>query len=156
MHEFTSGAKSSEPGTRFDLLELEFLTRVADRMAQGAQSHGERNYLKGTADPQFIQDRKNHLIAHVLKFVAGDTSDDHLAAAGANLNMLAVLVSRTPNVHEIVNTFIANEHAARPNTLTYDDRRTGQPPCACGRWFTHPEKCRAESRCCALDHPHVT
>lgn len=64
--------------------------------------------------------------------------------------------SRTPNVHEIVNTFITNEHAAGPNTLTYDERRTGQPPCACGRWFTHPEKCHAEGRCCALDHPHVT
>lgn len=150
MHTFTSGAKSSEPGTRYDLLELEFLKRVADRMAQGAASHGERNYLKGAADPQFIQDRKNHLIAHVLKYVAGDTSDDHLAAAGANLNMLAVLDSRTSN------PFIANEHAARPNALTYDERRTGQPPCACGRWFTHPETCRAEGRCCALDHPHAT
>lgn len=54
-----------------------------------------------------------------------------------------VLDSRTSNVHDIV------------NTLTYDERRTGQPPCACGRWFTHPEKCRADGRCCALDHPHV-
>lgn len=51
--------------------------------------------------------------------------------------------SRTSHVHDIV------------NTLTYDERRTGQPPCACGRWFTHPEKCRADGRCCALDHPHV-
>lgn len=56
----------------------------------------------------------------------------------------AVRDSRTSNVHEIV------------NTLTYDERRTGQPPCACGRWFTHPEKCHAEGRCCALDHPHAT
>lgn len=52
--------------------------------------------------------------------------------------------SRTSNVHDIV------------NTPTYDERRTGQPPCACGRWFTHPEKCHAEGRCCALDHPHAT
>lgn len=56
--------------------------------------------------------------------------------------------SRTSNVHEIVNT-------APPVNLTYDDRRTGQPPCACGRWFTHPEKCEMTGKCLALKHPHA-
>lgn len=96
MKQFTSGAKSSEEAPRYDLLEPTFLALVAQRMGQGAATHGERNYLKGIDDPVFVRDRLNHLVAHVLKLAAGDTSDDHLAAAGANLNMLAALLRRTP------------------------------------------------------------
>lgn len=92
MKQFTSGAKSSEEAPRYDLIEPAFLDAVARRMAQGAASHGERNYLSGVGDPEFVRDRLNHLVGHVLKLAAGDTSDDHLAAAGANLNMLAVLL----------------------------------------------------------------
>lgn len=96
MYEFTSGAKSSERAPRYDLLEPEFLRLTAERMAVGAASHGARNYLKGEGDPEFIQDRINHLVAHVLKFAAGQTDDDHFGAACANLNMLAELLRRTP------------------------------------------------------------
>lgn len=92
MKQFTSGARSSEEAPRYDLIEPAFLDAVARRMAQGAASHGERNYLSGVGDPEFVRDRLNHLVGHVLKLAAGDTSDDHLAAAGANLNMLAVLL----------------------------------------------------------------
>ena len=95
MHEFTSGAKSSEPANRYDLLEPAFLALVAQRMAQGAETHGERNYLKGLDDPAFVRDRLNHLVAHVLKLAANDQTDDHLAAAGANLNMLVRLLRRS-------------------------------------------------------------
>ncbi len=96
MKQFTSGAKSSEEAPRYDLLEPAFLALVAQRMAQGAATHGARNYRKGMDDPAFIQDRINHLVGHVVKLAAGDDSDDHLAAAGANLNMLAVLLRRAP------------------------------------------------------------
>jgi hypothetical protein len=93
MHQFASGAKSSEPSLRYDLLEPAFLARVAARMAQGAASHGERNYRKGVDDPAFVRDRLNHLVGHVLALVDGRTDEDHLAAAGANLNMLAWLLA---------------------------------------------------------------
>jgi hypothetical protein len=96
MHEFTSGAKSSERAPRYDLLEPEFLRRTAERMALGAATHGERNYLRGRRDPEFVRDRVNHLVAHVLKFAAGHTDDDHFSAACANLNMLAELLRNEP------------------------------------------------------------
>ena len=95
MVEFPSGAKSSEHAPRYDLLEPAFLALVAQRMGQGAETHGERNYLKGLDDPVFVRDRLNHLVAHVLALAAGRTDDDHLAAAGANLNMLAALLRRS-------------------------------------------------------------
>jgi len=88
-----------------------------------------------------VADRKNHLIGHVLAYVAGDTSDDHLGAILANAGMLAEIE--------------AMREARAPN-LTYDERRTSHlKPCECGRLFTHPERCLTQGRCLALDHPHA-
>lgn len=94
MHEFQSGARSSEPAPRYDLIEPAFVRVTAGRMAQGAESHGPKNYLNGMDDPAFIQDRVNHLVGHVLAFAAGQTDDDHFAAVCANCNMLAALLRR--------------------------------------------------------------
>ncbi len=88
MAEFASGAKSTERQPRFDLIPLEAQTREAERMGHGADRHGENNYQKGKDDPAFIRDRINHLIAHALKYAAGDRADDHLAAIRCNAGML--------------------------------------------------------------------
>ena len=58
-------------------------------MGYGAVKHGERNYRLGAHDPTYRRDRVNHLIEHALKYADGDTSTDHLAAIGANCNILA-------------------------------------------------------------------
>lgn len=101
MHNFDSGAKSSEPAPRFDLIEPELLIRLAARMAQGAASHGERNYRKGVDDPAFVRDRLNHLVGHALKLAAGATDEDHLGAVAANCNILAYLLrERSSSVRE--------------------------------------------------------
>ena len=112
MKTFTSGAKSSEAKPRYDLIEPEALTRCAARMAQGAASHGERNYQKGACDPDFIRDRKNHLLEHAWKYAAGDVSDDHLGAILANANMLAWLEAHRES---------------------YDEARENLKECGCGR-----------------------
>src|SRR5690349_11965440 len=88
MTEFDSGAKSSERKPRYDLVSKALLERWAQRMTEGATSHGERNYLRGAADTQFITDRRNHLFEHVLRYLDGDTSTDHAAAVIANLQIL--------------------------------------------------------------------
>lgn len=84
-----SGAKSSVEKPRYDLIEAAFLRRLAQRMAYGAERHGERNYRLGAADAVYRRDRINHLIEHALRYAAGDTSTDHLAAVAANANILA-------------------------------------------------------------------
>lgn len=85
---FDSGAQSSEQKPRYDLIPLEALRREAVRMAEGAETHGERNYLKGKDDAAFRRDRINHLIEHALKWASGDRTEDHLAAVRANAGML--------------------------------------------------------------------
>ena len=85
---FESGAKSSERRPRYDLIPLLALEREAQRMAEGAASHGENNYQKGAGDPVYVRDRVNHLIHHALLYASGDRSDDHLAAIRANAGML--------------------------------------------------------------------
>lgn len=87
MKTFDSGAKSSEAKPRYDLL-YPGITRGAVRMAEGAQSHGERNYEKGAHDPVFVKDRENHMVEHALAYAAGDRSTDHLGAVIANACML--------------------------------------------------------------------
>lgn len=86
-----SGARSSEQKPRYDLIPLVALEREAKRMAEGAKAHGELNYLKGRNDPIYIRERANHLLDHALKYLAGDTSTDHLSAIRCNAGMLMVL-----------------------------------------------------------------
>jgi hypothetical protein len=87
MKRFETGASSSELKPRYDLIPLEALESVATRFALGATVHGDHNYQKGGDD--FWQDRKNHLVEHLFKYIHGDTSDDHLGAVLCNAAMLA-------------------------------------------------------------------
>jgi hypothetical protein len=122
MKTFTSGAKSSEEAPRYDLLEPAFLARCAARMAQGAASHGTRNYRNGAHDDAFVQDRLNHLVGHAIKLAAGDTSEDHLGAVAANANILAALFEI--RMATVTNTAM----------MTYDDKRAAAGPCGlCGK-----------------------
>jgi hypothetical protein len=89
-HEFESGAKSTVVKPRYDLLPPIALELLAERFGYGAVRHGDKNYLKGKADPLFIRDRKNHLFEHVAKYLADGKRED-LAAILCNAAMLADL-----------------------------------------------------------------
>jgi hypothetical protein len=102
MHAFESGAKSTEEKPRYDLVPIEAITYIAERLSFGAQRHGDRNWQKGINDAAFIRDRKNHAVEHLLAYVTGtnlppdktgkvDTPKDHLKAAITNLAMLAYI-----------------------------------------------------------------
>lgn len=86
--EAPSGAKSSERKPRYDLIPFIALEREAVRMAEGAAVHGENNYQKGVGDEAFRKDRQNHALEHLLKYIAGDRSENHLAAVRCNAGML--------------------------------------------------------------------
>lgn len=159
MKTFDSGARSSEEAPRYDLIPLASLKRQAARMAEGAKSHGERNYLKGAHDQVFIRDRINHLLGHALAYAAGDVSDDHLGAVLANAGMLADIEAIRDN-QAINRAIVARNTATIPPTATvttrptYDDIRANAG-CSCGKLFTHPQDCQTAGRCLALDHPHA-
>lgn len=92
-----SGARSSEQKPRYDLVPLVALEREAVRMAEGAAVHGENQYQQGAGDEVFFRDRLNHALEHLLKYIAGDRSEDHLAAVRCNTGMLMWLETNRPS-----------------------------------------------------------
>lgn len=70
-----SGATSSHVARRYDLIPREGLDVLADRYGEGAKLHGDRNYLSGLADKQFILDRINHIQEHYTKMLNMRSSD---------------------------------------------------------------------------------
>lgn len=75
---YESGATRSADaeGTRYDLLSPVALRAYAERMALGVASHGERNWERGVPMSAVIR----HLMRHLVQWLDGDKSDDHLAA----------------------------------------------------------------------------
>lgn len=86
---FKSGASRTENFYRYDLLPKEALDRWAQRMTEGAIKHGDNNWRRGLADPEFIRETKNHLFHHVLEYLHnGCSQDDNLAAIMCNAAFL--------------------------------------------------------------------
>lgn len=77
---FESGARRSELAPRHDLIPQLAQKAYAQRMALGAESHGDKNWLQGQDDKKFQWECFNHMIEHARKFCLGDREDDHLAA----------------------------------------------------------------------------
>ena len=77
--QFESGAtRSSElQGLRYDLIPFVALRRLAARYGLGAEIHGDRNWEGGVP----ASETANHAVQHLFKWLAGDRSEDHLAAA---------------------------------------------------------------------------
>lgn len=63
---FESGATSSERAPMFTLLPLRALIEVTRRFEAGVPKHGRQNWRKGIHDPDWIEDRWNHAITHLL------------------------------------------------------------------------------------------
>lgn len=87
-HDFESGASSSGHKPPYECLTLTLLTRAAKRMELGMH-YGKHNWKKGIRDKQFILDRLNHALEHLVKAAANidnnwDSSDDDLAAVVVN------------------------------------------------------------------------
>lgn len=81
MTEFTSGAKTRKVGVEYRLLPMEGVRRIALRYTLGLARYGENNWKKGLRDEAFLNERKNHLVEHLLKYLEeGNAADDNLAA----------------------------------------------------------------------------
>ncbi len=79
----SSGAKRSEAKPRYDLITPEFLKSLGVTLSEGAVRYGENNWQKG--DEAFGKDCCNHAVDHIIKFMNGDRSEDHLGHAAVNL-----------------------------------------------------------------------
>lgn len=66
---------------RYDLIPPEGLKAVAEAYAEGAVKYSAFNWEKGMP----VHDILNHAIAHILDWLSGDRSEDHLGHCGWNL-----------------------------------------------------------------------
>lgn len=69
---------------RYDLLDMDLLTRWAELMARGASKYGENNWKK--AEGQAELDRfKASALRHCIQWFREDRTEDHAAAVCFNL-----------------------------------------------------------------------
>lgn len=83
MQQWDTGAvRDSQDGKpRYDLIDPEFLFRMAEVMRKGADHYGEFNWTQGIPTQRYMAS----LLRHVFAYYNGDNSEDHLAAAAFNL-----------------------------------------------------------------------
>jgi len=63
-------------GFAYHLISTWGLRRLAKRYALGAGVHGARNWEEGIP----VSDTIDHMIGHLMLYLEGDRSDDHMAA----------------------------------------------------------------------------
>lgn len=91
--QFDSGMQrdTEEGKARFDLMipndvpyEDQFLTRIAELMARGAQKYEDRNWEQANS-PAELKRMKSSAFRHFVQWICGDEDEDHAAAVVFNL-----------------------------------------------------------------------
>lgn len=90
---FASGAVCAHGALRYDLVPRVLLDAVAQRFTAGAAKYGDDNLQKGMDDPEFLRERANHALEHLLNYIHGtdngeDSPRDNLAAVGWGVAIL--------------------------------------------------------------------
>lgn len=75
----TDKAKSDKKELNYHQIEPEAIRRLAFIFSEGARKYGKDNYKKGFNDAEWINERYDHAMDHLLKWKSGDRSADHLA-----------------------------------------------------------------------------
>lgn len=91
---FENGASRSHHAPMYELIPKAAVDRLAQRLELGASIHGPNNWRKG--GEEFITQTKRHLVEHLLNYLEGDTSDDHLAAVICNAAFLCHFEANPP------------------------------------------------------------
>lgn len=99
LHQFASGGTRSKDADelRYDLISPVGLRRLAKRYADGAVTHGDRNWEKGIPASATL----NHLLRHLNLWADGDRNDDHLAAAAWGCFALMHYEERVPDMMDV-------------------------------------------------------
>ena len=122
LRKFPGGATRSADADeeRYDLISPHATKREAIRMAEGAATHGERNWETGVP----ISVCLNHLERHLIQYKMGDRSTDHLAAIRCNAGFLIHFEEQTTT--EIDNDGIADSEIVGFNYPEYPRSTTIQ------------------------------
>lgn len=76
-----AGSKDSIHVARYDLITPVGLRRLAETYGEGAEKYGENNWKKGLPMSNVL----NHALAHIVTYLSGDRTEDHLAHAAWGL-----------------------------------------------------------------------
>jgi hypothetical protein len=87
MHIDANGMKRTSVYPMYRKIPVKPIGRVAVALTEGSIKYDEgiydRNWEKAT--PESAAENIDHVIWHILQFLAGDTSEDHLAHGAADL-----------------------------------------------------------------------
>lgn len=89
----------SEFPIRLDLLFRNdvFLRRMGETYAEGAAKYGAENWKKGFNESVYI----SHALEHIRLYMAGDTSEDHLAHSCWNFATLMWVQEHKPELMDL-------------------------------------------------------
>ena len=81
--QYSTGAQRDDRSgkLRMSLLPHDSLDRIMKRYLDGAETYGEKNWVKGQPFSVLYDSAQRHM----MEFWEGDTSEDHLAAAAWNI-----------------------------------------------------------------------
>jgi len=81
---------------RYDLIDLDFLERVAIHMTKGAEKYGEHNWRKANSQEEADRFRAS-AFRHMIQWLRRETDEDHMAAVAFNLAAYEYVIKRISN-----------------------------------------------------------
>ena len=72
-------AKTEMLGTAIRQIPVASLQAIGYIFEEGAAKYGRNDWLKGTGDKEYQDERLEHSITHLMKYANGDRSENHLA-----------------------------------------------------------------------------
>lgn len=97
--EFDSGAVRDiqEGKGRMDLLPMCALIRLSQHFERGSVKYGDRNWEKGIPLHSYM----DSALRHIVKYMDGQTDEDHLCAAAWNLMCAMWTEEKRPDLQDI-------------------------------------------------------
>lgn len=69
---------------RYDLIDREFLRRLAIHLTKGAEKYGEENWRLANSEEE-VRRFRSSAIRHLIQWLNEETDEDHMAAVAFNL-----------------------------------------------------------------------
>ena len=96
-----SAAESSHRALLFNLISPYTIRRLAQRKTAGGVKYGSVQWRQGINDAEYVADRFNHLMEHLLRFMeSGNRDDDNIGAMLWALDALSEVERLCPQALE--------------------------------------------------------
>lgn len=124
---------------RFDLISPVGERRLAVRYEEGAKKYGDRNWQKGIPIGRCLDSAKRH----INEYLAGDISEDHLAAAAWNIFTAMDMEENNHSMQDIDTRPDYKRLHATPKVV--EDIEVLNPCLECDGWDSDREGCTMAS-----------